>query len=252
MKLPMIAIISAVVGSASAIASHTVNERIAHHQREQEHIQSLMQHQPIEQGPGDMATVLPDGVLPIDASPTPGVPLEPGSARPQIQLKPGFAIPALPPLPVFGAKKPSKLVLVRTNQLVKETKDPIWTLQLVANGQVVDTLPALTGRFNRQTANRHVAGNKSPLPKGAYSIDRIGIDRGPFYDPELGKGYWVPITPLFNTGRSALGFHQDPSWGKGNGESGTSGCVGLESPEATAKLVDWIKHYNVQTLVVES
>jgi hypothetical protein len=117
---------------------------------------------------------------------------------------------------------------------------------------VLEALPALTGRAYRQTADRNIAGNKSPLPKGTYSIDRGGIASAPFSDPELGKGYWVPITPLFSTGRSALGFHQDPSWGKQNGESGTSGCVGLANATDTAKLVDWIKHFNVKRLIVES
>jgi hypothetical protein len=126
-------------------------------------------------------------------------------------------------------------------------------LELVSSdGQVLDKLPALVGRSYRQTANRNTAGNKSPLPIGNYAIDRYGIAAAPFDDPELGKGYWVPVTPLFNTNRSALGFHQDPSWGKNNGESGTSGCIGLESADATVKLVTWIKQFNVQRLNVQS
>jgi hypothetical protein len=246
MKLRMIALISAIVGSSSAVAVHTVNNMIAHHNEQQDHLRSLMYAQPLEQGPGDMALAVPDGMLPLDATPTPGAPPEPGSERPVIQFKNNIILPT-------PSKRPSaKLLLIRTNETVKQTKDPIWKLQLVANGQVLDSMPALTGRASKQTANRNIAGNKSPLPKGTYSIDRYGIARAPFDDPELGKGFWVPVIPLFNTNRSALGFHQDPSWGKLNGESGTSGCIGLESPEATAKLVEWIKHYNIQLLTVES
>ena len=246
MKPFMIGIISAVVGSGSAIAVHSVNTLIAHHAEQEQHLRSLMYEQPLEQGPGDMARVVPDGVLPLDATPTPGAAPEPGSARPSIQLKPGIKLP-------WQNNRPSaKLLLTRSKEIVKNTKDPIWNLQLVSNGQVLDTLPALSGRSFKQLADRNIAGNKSPLPVGNYSIDRYGIARAPFSDPELGKGYWVPITPLFNTQRSALGFHQDPSWGRTNGESGTSGCIGLESPDATAKLVDWIKHYNIQLLTVES
>jgi len=246
MKPFMIGIISAVVGSGSAIAVHSVNTLIAHHAEQEQHLRSLMYEQPLEQGPGDMARVVPDGVLPLDATPTPGAAPEPGSARPSIQLKPGIKLP-------WQNNRPSaKLILTRSKKIVKNTKDPIWNLQLVSNGQVLDTLPALSGRSFKQLADRNIAGNKSPLPVGNYSIDRYGIARAPFSDPELGKGYWVPITPLFNTQRSALGFHQDPSWGRTNGESGTSGCIGLESPDATAKLVDWIKHYNIQLLTVES
>jgi len=246
MKLRMIALISSIAGVGSAVVVHTVNNMIAHHNEQQDHLRSLMYAQPLEQGPGDIARSVPEGMLPLDATPTPGSLPEPGSERPQIQLKNGVVIPAIP-------KRPSaQLLLVRTKDTVKQTKDPIWNLQLVANGQVLESMPALTGRASKQTANRNIAGNKSPLPPGKYSIDRYGIARAPFDDPELGKGFWVPVVPLFNTNRSALGFHQDPSWGKLNGESGTSGCIGLESPEATAKLVNWIKHYNIQLLSVES
>ncbi|RPJ30606.1 MAG: hypothetical protein EHM17_16350 [Verrucomicrobiaceae bacterium] len=246
MKPFMIGIISAVVGSGSAIAVHSVNTLIAHHGEQEQHLRSLMYEQPLEQGPGDMARAVPDGVLPLDATPTPGATPEPGSARPSIQLKPGIK------LPWQNSRPSAKLILTRSKEIVKNTKDPIWNLQLVSDGKVLDTLPALSGRSFKQLADRNIAGNKSPLPVGNYSIDRYGIARAPFSDPELGKGYWVPITPLFNTQRSALGFHQDPSWGRTNGESGTSGCIGLESPDATAKLVDWIKHYNIQLLTVES
>ena len=121
-----------------------------------------------------------------------------------------------------------------------------------SKGTVLETLPAVTGRSYRQTTDRHVSGTKAPLPRGVYSIDRYGIARGPFSDPELGQGFWVPIMPLFSTGRSALGFHQDPSWGKSNGESGTSGCIGLENKEDTIKLVEWIRHFNVTKLTVVS
>lgn len=246
MKTSMIALISAVVGSGSAVLVHTINQNIAHHKQQEQYLQSLMYEQPLEQGPGTMAQSVPIGVLPLDATPTPGVPPEPGSARPSIQLKPGVNL-------IKPASRPAAtLQLVRTKETVKATKDPIWNLQLVSNGNVLGTLPALTGRAYRQTANRHTAGNKSPLPPGRYAIDHYGIAAAPFDDPELGKGFWVPITPLFNTARSALGFHQDPSWGKTNGESGTSGCIGLESPAATAQLVEWIKHYNIRLLTVES
>jgi len=208
-----------------------------------------------EVGPGESAVgpAAPDGGLPVDLTPTPGSTPEPGSARPQIQVKPNWSFIDLIP----GLRKPTPttatLVLTKTKELIKATKDPVWQLQLVGkDGKVLDVMPALTGRANRQQLNRHQSGNKSPLPTGTYQIDRLGIERGPFGDPELGRGYWVPITPLFNTGRSSLGFHQDPSWGKLNGESGTSGCIGLENAEATMKLVDWIKHFKVTQLKVIS
>lgn len=249
MKLRMFAIIGTVSGVAAAIALHQGSQLMAHHSAQEEHLRRMMYAQvsPLEQGPGQQGTRVPEGVLPLDASPMPGVPEEPGSMRPAIQLKPGMNPPRM------NTNAQAFLVLKKTDETIKETKDPIWSLQLVNNRNIVlETLPALTGRASRQSADRNTAGNKSPLPKGTYRIDRLGIAAAPFGDPELGRGYWVPVTPLFSTGRSALGFHQDPSWGKLNGESGTSGCIGLQSAEATTKLVTWIKHYNITKLVVES
>lgn len=242
----MIGILSAVAGSVAAIAVTNLDNHLKEKERDSMIMQSLMYAQPIEQDYGTLAQSVPSDALPLDATQTPGSASEPGSARPSIQLKNGGA---LTPSPM---KVTSKLVLTKTNQTVPGTKDPIWSLQLIQNGQVIDKLQALTGRAYRQTADRHTSGNKSPLPIGAYYINQTAIERGPFSDPELGSGYWIPFTPMFRTNRSDLGFHQDPSWGRGNGESGTSGCIGLQSAQETAKLVDWIKKYNIHWLVVES
>ncbi len=249
MKIRMFAIIGTVSGVAAAVALHQGSQLMAHHAAQEEHLKQMMYAQvsPLEQGPGQQGTGVPEGVLPLDASPMPGVPEEPGSSRPTIQLKPGSNPPRI------TTSSQAFLILKKTDKTVKETKDPIWSLDLVNNQNIVlETLPALTGRAYRQTADRNTAGNKSPLPKGIYRVDRLSMAAAPFDDPELGRGYWIPVTPLFATGRSALGFHQDPSWGKLNGESGTSGCIGLQSAEATTKLVTWIKHYNITKLVVES
>jgi hypothetical protein len=247
MKLPMIALLSTVLGLSSAVAVHSVNQLIAHHQNKHDEMRELMYGQPLEQGPGDLSQAIPIGVTPLDATPEPGYEPQPGSAMPLIQLKRDANVPRA------IARPSAYLVLKKTDQLVKPTKDPIWSLELVSNdGKVLGSMPALTGRASRQTANRNTAGNKSPLPIGNYAIDRYGIAAAPFDDPELGKGYWIPVTPLFITNRSALGFHQDPSWGKTNGESGTSGCIGLESTDATVKLMTWIKQFNIQRLSVQS
>ena len=145
----------------------------------------------------------------------------------------------------------SVLKLQRTGQYVPKTNDPIWELKVVVDDEVIDTIPALTGRAYRQDVDRNIAGNKSPLPKGLYSILSRQAVSGPQVG-ELGDGYWVPIVPLFSTGRTSLGIHHDPSWGKTNGESGTSGCIGLKTPEETQKLVNLIQKYNITQLIVES
>lgn len=248
MKLRNYMLLGTTAGIAVALGVHagtqffSDRDRIADYQREM----MYAHHQPLEQG-DNPAQLAPEGMLPLDATHEQGYVDEPGSARPKIQVKYG----PIPPLPsIYNS---TVLVLKKTNQTLKDTKDPVWNLELMTkDGLVLDKLPALTGRANRQTANRNQAGTKAPLPKGTYRIERAGIERGPFGDPELGHGYWIPVTPLFATGRSDLGFHVDPSWGKLNGESGTSGCIGLPDTNATAKLVTWIKHFNVTQLKVES
>jgi hypothetical protein len=158
----------------------------------------------------------------------------------------------LPTIPYQETSSPPKIVVSKTQQVVEKTNDPIWEVQLIVDNKVVDKVEALIGRANKQTANRHIAGNKSPLPIGNYSIIRSEIYGPPFSEPELGEGYWIPISPLFGTARSALGIHQDPSWGKLNGESGTSGCIGVKTKEDTTKIVNWIQQYNIRELVVDS
>jgi hypothetical protein len=249
MKLTMFALLGTTAGIATCLLVNQGAKLIAHHNAQQDHLREMMYAQvsPLEQGPGDVTKELPEGMLPLDATPTPGSAMEPGSMRPAIQLKPG-AIPR-----PAGREAAAYLVLKKSDKTIKDTKDPIWELTLMSTEKIpLETLPSVTGRAYRQTANRNQSGTKAPLPKGTYRIDRMGIEAGPFDDPELGRGFWIPITPLFATGRSALGFHQDPSWGKRNGESGTSGCIGLQSAEDTMKLVTWIKHYNIQNLVVEN
>lgn len=163
-----------------------------------------------------------------------------------------YSVVSLPVIPHKDDITSAQIVVTKTNQVVDKTLDPIWEVQLVLNGKVVDKMDALIGRSNRQTLNRHISGNKSPLPIGNYSIIQSEIYGAPFSEVELGKGYWIPISPLFNTGRSSLGIHQDPSWGKMNGESGTSGCIGLKTKEDTVKIVDWIRKYNIRQLIVNS
>jgi hypothetical protein len=247
MNLKMYALVGSVGGVVLALSVNYGQKFFESRQQVNEYHRELMlaMEQPLDLG-SDPARLAADGVLPLDAVPEPGYPAEPGSLRPSIQ----FTHP-VPPLPRIASS--AFLTLRKTNETIPKTKDPVWRLSLISkDGVVLDSLTAVTGRASRQTADRHTAGTKAPLPKGDYRIDTMGIERGPFPDPELGRGYWIPITPLFATGRSDLGFHVDPSLGKLNGESGTSGCIGLENTDATVKLVTWIKHFGVTKLIVQS
>lgn len=260
MKLPklpirtMLGLLSAGLGVIAFGAVQVNNERIAKQEARYRDIMYQAMYadprygSPIQQVDSyEIGQQVPPNQLPMDARPMPGVTPEPGSDPKKVIWKDSGRLPVTP------SRSGYAMVMEKTDKVVPKTNDPIWKVSLVdSTGKEVETVEALSGRAYRQKADRNQGGNKSPLPSGIYAVDTYGIERGPFDDPELGRGYWIPITPLFNTGRSALGFHQDPSWGKMNGESGTSGCIGLQSPEATAQVVQWIKKYHVNKLVVAS
>lgn len=78
--------------------------------------------------------------------------------------------------------------------------------------------PAVSGPFVR-----------GRLPAGLYKVERTKIVlmtskiKAGFKDTATGNGYFVPITPKFQTHRTGLGIHPD-----GN-VPGTEGCIGLTS-----------------------
>lgn len=249
MKLTMFAAIGSIAGISACLLINYGDKVVKQHIEQERHLRQIMYAQatPLEQGPGTVAPAPSVGLLPLDAAAEPGILSEGSSRAPQIQLKAGQRISS----PAREAS--AYLVLAKSEETIKNTKDPIWRLTLMsAEHTPLETLPSVTGRAYRQTNDRNQSGTKAPLPKGVYRVERMGIEAGPFADTELGRGFWIPITPLFATKRADLGIHQDPSWGKPNGESGTSGCVGLQSAEATIKVVSWIKHYNIQKLIVEN
>ncbi len=124
--------------------------------------------------------------------------------------------------------------------------NPLFELNLYANRELVKTYEVVTGRSHTQNRNPHVAGTEAPLPDGSY---RVASSTIPGTHPEVG-GRFLPIQPLFSTGRSALGIHYDPSFEKNNGEDGTSGCIGLIRKSDFDELVQQIRNYQLQDLKV--
>ncbi len=129
----------------------------------------------------------------------------------------------------------------RTNAL----GNPLYELRLYANGQwrAYDTV---TGRAHTQNKNRHVAGTEAPLPNGRYKVAHYTV---PGTHPEVG-GIFLPISPMFQTGRSALGIHYDPSFEKRNGEDGTAGCIALKNRAELDKVLKYVRTYQPEYLEV--
>ena len=61
---------------------------------------------------------------------------------------------------------------------------------------------------------------------------------------------FLPISPMFSTGRSALGIHVDPSYNRDPQEDGTSGCIGLTNPADFKSLWSDLKRYQIRDLQV--
>ena len=60
----------------------------------------------------------------------------------------------------------SVLVLEKTHRRLPSTGDPVWSLRLEIPGQPVRQFDAVSGRANRQGADRDRLGSRAPLPAG--------------------------------------------------------------------------------------
>jgi len=124
--------------------------------------------------------------------------------------------------------------------------NPLYDLKLYANGQLINTYKTVSGRAFTQGRNRHRAGTEAPLPDGRYEVAKASI---PGTIVEAGDRF-LPIQPLFQTGRSALGIHYDPSYEKKNGEDGTSGCIALTNRDKLTEVLNYVRTYQPKYLEV--
>ncbi|MEO1432965.1 MAG: L,D-transpeptidase [Cyanobacteria bacterium J06633_8] len=120
------------------------------------------------------------------------------------------------------ANRSSYMTLKRTGRR-NRLGNPLYRLCLYSRGRVLASYYTVTGRSYTQRRNRHRSGTQAPLPDGVYGISKWYV-RGTH--SEVG-GRLLPIYPRFRTGRTALGIHYDPSFGRRNGKDGTAGCIGL-------------------------
>lgn len=142
------------------------------------------------------------------------------------------------------------LVLERTGRRIASTGDPIWDLRLEIPGEPTRRFDAVSGRANRQNADRDRMGSWAPLPAGTYSVGPVEPLADGAY-PELGP-VWISIEPTFTTGRRVLGIHQDPSAGRLNSQSGTLGCIGLVNRNDMLNLSALIERSGTERLVVKN
>ena len=119
--------------------------------------------------------------------------------------------------------KGAKVVATRTNETVAGGLRVYKTILVDRNGKTVNTVRLISGRINNQTPS-HVEDSLTPPPFGVYTFDAPGwVYKGEDLKAQFG-GVWSPITPIFNTNRSEIGIHYDPSVFSANYNVGTVGC----------------------------
>lgn len=152
-------------------------------------------------------------------------------------------------LPVSGAnsqRQDTYMVLTSTG-MSNALGNPLYQLRLYAKGELLGAYAAVSGRANTQNLNRHRAGNNAPLPDGRYSVSQTIISANNY---EVG-GRFLPIQPLFRTGRYDLGIHYDPSFESNNGEDGTEGCIALTNSQDLDQVLNYVLIYHPKYLEVD-
>lgn len=144
--------------------------------------------------------------------------------------------------PVWSGSYMTLTSMRQTNAL----GNPLYELRLYANGQSMGTFMTVAGRADTQNKNRHRSGTEAPLPDGRYRVARVPT-HGTI--PEAGDRF-LPIQPLFQTDRTALGIHLDPSFEKNNGEDGTSGCIGLTNRRDLDRVLEYVRTHRPQYIEV--
>ncbi|WP_335134544.1 L,D-transpeptidase [Nostoc sp.] len=146
----------------------------------------------------------------------------------------------------LGYQRNSNYMTLTPTGQANSLGNPLYELDLFANGQLISRYISVSGRANTQTRDRNRSGTEAPLPDGRYKV-ATATTRGSI--AEAGDRF-LPIQPLFSTGRSSLGIHYDPSFNKNNGEDGTSGCVALTNRQDLSQVLEYVYAYRPEFLDV--
>ncbi len=140
------------------------------------------------------------------------------------------------------------LVLVKDpSKGTNDRGNPIYTLEAYVNGEIQRSVNAVSGTGTSQNRNRNLPNTFAPLPDGTYNVSSQ-IVAGSI--PEVGRTF-IAITPRFETGRSDLGIHLDPSFNKQNGSDGTAGCIGITNQADRDAINQFVMKYNPRNLIVK-
>jgi hypothetical protein len=140
------------------------------------------------------------------------------------------------------------LRLVRdTNKGTNRLGNPIYTLEAYVNGRKYRSFKAVSGTATTQERDRNKPNTFAPLPDGLYKVSDTIVASN---IPEVGKTF-IAIYPQFETERSDLGIHQDPSYNKNNQHDGTAGCIGLTTAADRDAINNFVSKYHPRNLIVK-
>jgi Bacterial pre-peptidase C-terminal domain len=132
-------------------------------------------------------------------------------------------------------------------------------VSLVRNGRLIDSIAGVSGQPTKQsfrTAEISKSGSAEPLPEGYWQLGNVewasgikGDESKSWADPPYdGVGpAWVGMSPLYQTERSAIGFHLDNN---AYLYPGTVGCIGLLSKSDLRKFVGWFDNSDAPKVAI--
>ncbi len=142
--------------------------------------------------------------------------------------------------------KTVKVVAKRTTKTIGGGLRVYETRLINSDGNVINTVRGVSGRVSQQTPS-HTAGSQTPVPFGIYTFTYPGVVE--YKGGEFGD-VWSPVTPTFNTARSELGIHYDPSAFKQNANTGTAGCFATPTVEERDLMTKFIRSYKPTHFVI--
>ncbi len=130
----------------------------------------------------------------------------------------------------------------RTNAL----GNPIHTLEVYRNGVIYQKFDATSGTASSQNRDRSIPDLSAPLQDGLYKVSGQIV---PGAIPEVGNTF-IAVFPRFETARTDLGIHIDPSFNKRNGLDGTAGCIALTNSADRDLVNKFVRRYQPRNLFV--
>ena len=153
-------------------------------------------------------------------------------------------IAAISPVPFRG----NYLRLVRDpSNKTNDLGNPLHILEVYRNGIIYQRFQATSGTANSQNRDRSLPDISAPLQDGFYTVSGQIV---PGTIPEVGKTF-VAVFPRFETARTDLGIHVDPSFNKRNGFDGTAGCIAMTNLADRDAINKFVLKYQPRNLFVK-